>query len=128
MSCGHSFVAVLSIFFGLFKECFCRIREGALQGRETCFAHEEVAEVGCWLFGIEDEGALALFLQFRIIAPQMPVTGFDCPFFFELALTLADFQAVVDARCITDDQGRAVVGFGFFESFMNWFLSAPIAT
>ena len=45
----------------------------------------------------------------------MPVTGFYCPFFFELALTLADFQPVVDTRRITDDQGWAVIGFCFFE-------------
>ena len=99
-----AFVTVFGIFFGLFEESFCRIREGALQGREACFAHEEVAEVSCRRLGIKDEGVLTLFLQFRIIAPQMPVTGFDRPFFFELALTLANFQAVVDARCIADDQ------------------------
>ena len=45
----------------------------------------------------------------------MPVTGFYSAFLFQLALSLANFQAVVNARCITDNKGRAGISFRFLQ-------------
>ena len=92
-----AFIPFFGILFRLFKQSFCRIREGAFQGSKPGFAHEEIAEVCCRRFRIERERILALFLEFRIVSPQMPVSGFDSPFFFQLALSLAYFQTMVDA-------------------------------
>ena len=111
------FVFLLGKFFGFGKEFFCDVREGSRQGGVTGFTHEVFAERLLRFFGVEDEGVLAFFLEQRIVAIEVPVTTVYGAFHFMLGIAHTAFDAVVDARCVSDDDGRAVVGFCFFDGF-----------
>ena len=112
-----SFVFLLSEFFGLGKEFFGDIREGSRQGSISRFTHEVFAEGLLRFFGVEDEGVLAFFFEQRVVAIEVPVTAVYGAFHFVLGVAHAAFDAMVDARCIGDDDGRAIVGFCFFDGF-----------
>ena len=70
------FVFLSSKFFGLSKEFFSNIREGTRKSCVSRFAEEVIAEGLGRFLGIEDERILSFFLKERIVAIEVPVTGF----------------------------------------------------
>ena len=72
-------------------------------------------------------GLFALFFKFRVVTVVSPVAAFNSVFCFQLALAHACLQTVVNARRISNNQGRAIVSLCFGNGFKVWFLSAPMA-
>ena len=105
--------AFLSIFLRLSEEFFSLIREGFSQGCITNFALQEVFEfIEVRSLAVEEEGLLSLFLQFRIITVVAPVTAINGCLCFELGVTHAKrLMTVVDARSVSNDEGRTMVSF-----------------
>ena len=60
-----------------------------------------------------------MLLQFRIEAVGCPVTAVNSTFFFELAAAHANLQAVVDARCVSNNQGRTIISLCFGNSLQS---------
>ena len=102
-------VAPLSVLLSGGEEFVCLFRELFCYGSEADLALEVVLEqLPLRLFGVERERVLAFSLEFRIIAPEVPVTALHSLGFLSLALTHTGFQTVVDTRCVSDDLSKKI--------------------
>ena len=106
----------LGIALGGDEEFFGLLGEGLHQGVVADLAHDEVAELApVGLLRVEVEAILAGVFLGGIEVPQVPVATLDGLLLLVLRATHADFDAVVDAGCVADDERRAVVGLGLLD-------------
>ena len=75
----------------------------------------EVAVGSGGFFGIQGEGIFTVFGLAGVKAEVVPVTGGNGVLFFLLAYAHTTTDTVVDAGCISNDDGRTVIAFGFVE-------------
>ena len=90
---------------GLGEEFLGFFGEGLQQAVVTNLAHDEVLEfcpVG--FLAVQVETVLAGLFLGGVETPQVPVTAINGELLFELGVTHADLDAVVDTRSIADDQ------------------------
>ena len=116
----------LGISFRGDEEFFGLLGEGLHQGVVADFAHNKVAELApVGLLRVEVEAVLAGVFLSRIVVPEVPVAALDgflllvahfhCFEFIRCSRPLAlraahtDFDAVIDAGGVADDERRAVV-------------------
>lgn len=109
-------VTLLSVLLALGKEFFGMLGVDDRELAEAGLLHDEVAEFGEIRFlAIEGQRALAFGLEARIVTEGGEVTAFDG---FLLLLNRVDeaaFDVLLGAGAVADDQGRAVIGFGFLQ-------------
>ena len=109
-------ISFLSKGFALGEQIFCSLREVELQGVVTNFAHDEVSVGLCRHVRINSKRIFTVCCLFRIESQKVPVTGSYGLLHLQHGLVHTGLDAVVDTRCICDDEGRSFVSFSFFKS------------
>lgn len=99
------FVSQLSKLLGLGEEFLGLFREGLQQAVVTDLALDELLEVGpVGFLAVQVEAVLSGLFLGGIVTPEVPVTAIHSQLLFELGVTHADLDAVVDTGSVADDQ------------------------
>ena len=111
------FIFFSCVFLCFVEENFGSVGECTHKAGITNFALDEFFIICGRSRGIKLEGIFAFFSKSGVEAEEMPVTCFNSAFFFCHCVAHAAFDTVVDARCISNDEGRTVISFCFGDCF-----------
>ena len=113
---AHGFVvseACIHFLLEVVGECLGDFRIGAGEGLEAVFSVDVFCNRDSRLLTVEDKRSLSFGSEGRVVAEERPVTGIDSHL---LVLKLVvEVETVVDARAVSNDQGRTIVSFCFLE-------------
>ena len=109
--------AILRVLLALGEELFGVLGIDDRELAEAGLLHDEVAELRVVRFhrSIDDEAGFALLDEARVVMEAIEVAAFDRLLFFLDRVDQAALDVLFGARAVADDEGRAVIGFGFLQ-------------
>ena len=108
-------VALLGVLLVLCEQNGCTLRELAGQTAVAGLVHQEFLIAAGGSLGVQRE----LLLRSRVEAEHIPVAAVNSFFHFLLAVLHTALDGVHLARCIADDEGRAMISLGLLNGLQR---------